>query len=72
MSKMKVPVVRGEDWKQILVVSDITLPEPAIKLDKTTKEIRDLRAHICTGKVIIQGTLHKEILDAAPVGGASR
>jgi len=60
-SLYKTEVVIGEDSKQEIIENDFTLDIPAIKVADITAEIRDLEVDVITDKVIIQGTLHKQI-----------
>lgn len=56
------PVLYGEGETQILIVNDVTLPEPALKIWDVKLIVKDLDSHICRGKVIVQGVLHKQIV----------
>jgi hypothetical protein len=53
--------VIGENTAQTLVETDVSLAVPALKIDEIVGSIRDLEIHIIPDKVIIQGTLHKQI-----------
>lgn len=56
------PVLYGEGETQILIVNDLSLPEPALKIWDVKLLIKDLTAQVCKGKVIVQGILHKQIV----------
>lgn len=58
---VRVDQVVGENTKQQLFENFITLTIPAIKIDDITVVIRDLTTHVIQDKIIIQGTLHKQI-----------
>ncbi len=58
---IKLPFVIGENTKQDLVVSDIELENPAIKVKDIDVTLRDIRTVVITDKVIVQGTVHKQI-----------
>jgi len=53
--------VLGENTKQILSESTLTLDIPAIKVKDIDVSIVDVETQIITNKVIIQGTIHKQI-----------
>ena len=58
---VKLPYVIGENTKQDLIVTDITLGAPAIKVKEIVASFRNLRAVVIKDKVVVQGTLHKQI-----------
>jgi hypothetical protein len=58
---LKVETVIGENTTQILVENVFTLPIPTIKIREIVASIRDLTTEVIENKVIIQGTLHKQI-----------
>ncbi len=58
---LSVDQVVGENTKQELFESFVTLENPAIKIDDITVKIQNLDMHIIEGKVIIQGVIHKQI-----------
>lgn len=58
---VRAEVVIGEATKQLLIESNITLSQPALKIRNITAEIRDLTTELIPDKVIIQGLLHKQI-----------
>jgi hypothetical protein len=62
--------VVGESTAQTLVESDLTLFTPAIKIDEIVGSIRDITVETIHDKVIVQGTLHKQIffIDTANLG----
>lgn len=57
----KLPVVIGENTKQVMETNQITLEEPVLKIKEIVAEIRDLNYEIILNKVIIQGVIHKQI-----------
>ncbi|MCK8824985.1 DUF3794 domain-containing protein [Fuchsiella alkaliacetigena] len=57
----RLETVIGEDAEQEIIVNDFELEIPAIKVTEVRAEIRDLNYEVITDKVIIQGTLHKQI-----------
>ncbi len=58
---VRAEVVIGEATRQILVETNVTLSQPAIKVRNITAEIRELTTELILDKVIIQGILHKQI-----------
>lgn len=58
---VRAEVVIGEATRQILVETNVTLNQCAIKVRNITAEIRELSAELILDKVIIQGVLHKQI-----------
>lgn len=58
---VRAEVVIGEATRQLLVETNVTLAQPAIKVRNITAQIRDLTTDIILDKVIIQGVLHKQI-----------
>lgn len=65
-----VKQVVGENTTQTLVEADVILDVPAIKIDEIVGSVRDLEIEVIKDKVIIQGTLHKQIffVDTANLG----
>ncbi len=57
----KLPVVIGENTKQVMETNQITLEEPVLKVKEIVAEIRDLNYEIILNKVIIQGIIHKQV-----------
>ncbi len=57
----KLPVVIGENTKQVMETNQITLEEPVLKIKEIDAEIRNLNYEVIPNKVIIQGTIHKQI-----------
>lgn len=57
----KLPVVIGENTKQVMETNQITLEEPVLKVKEIVAEIRNLNYEIILNKVIIQGIIHKQI-----------
>lgn len=53
--------VVGENIKQELVVSEINLPVPAIKIDDIVAEIQITDVEVITDKVIVQGIIHQQV-----------
>lgn len=53
--------VVGEGTTQLLSDTVVTLNQPAIKVREIVAEIRDITTHVLADKVVIQGTLHKQI-----------
>lgn len=58
---VRAEVVIGEATRQILVETNVTLSQAAIKIRNITAEIRELTTDLILDKVIIQGVLHKQI-----------
>ena len=58
---VRVDQVVGENTKQELFENFFTLFTPAIKIDDITVVVRNLTTHVIADKVIIQGTIHKQI-----------
>lgn len=58
---IKTPVVIGENVIQRMEVTDLSLELPAIKVRDINATIIDLETDVITDKVIIQGTIHKQI-----------
>lgn len=58
---IKAPVVIGENTTQEMLVTDLCLNFPAIKIRDVEATICDLTATVITDKVIVQGILHKQI-----------
>jgi len=58
---MKLDRVIGEDIVQVMKVNDITLERPAMKIRDIEATLRDIQAVVITDKVIVQGTIHKQI-----------
>lgn len=53
--------VVGEGTVQTLHDTLVTLAEPAVKVEEIRGEIRDVTTEIIPNKVIVQGTIHKQI-----------
>lgn len=62
--------VVGENTEQTLIEADVALSTAALKIDEIVGSIRDLEVEVIKDKVIIQGTLHKQIffVDSANLG----
>ncbi len=58
---IKTPVVIGENVIQKMEVTDLVLDMPAIKVRDINATIRDIQTDVIEDKVIIQGTIHKQI-----------
>lgn len=58
---IKLPFIIGENVKQDLVVSDLCLDNPAIKVKEIELSFSDLNTVVMTDKVIVQGLIHKQI-----------
>ncbi len=58
---IKTPVVIGENVIQKMEVTDLELDMPAIKVRDINATIRDIQTDVIEDKVIIQGTIHKQI-----------
>ncbi|AEE90978.1 hypothetical protein TepRe1_0795 [Tepidanaerobacter acetatoxydans Re1] len=61
MALIKVPVLIGEGSIQKMVESAVTLEEIAIKVKEIRALVENLNTTVIQDKVIIQGTLHKQI-----------
>jgi len=61
MALIKVPVLIGEGSIQKMVESTVTLEESAIKVKEIRALVESLNTTVIQDKVIIQGTLHKQI-----------
>ncbi len=61
MALIKVPVLIGEGSIQKMVESTVTLEERAIKIKEIRALVENLNTTVIQDKVIIQGTLHKQI-----------
>jgi hypothetical protein len=58
---LKLDSVINEGNKQILVENFFTLPLPTLKIREIVAKITDLTTEVIDDKVIIQGTVHKQI-----------
>ncbi len=58
---VKIAAVIGERTTQTLVVSDLDLSMPAVKIKEINASVRDVNIDIITDKVIVQGIIHKQI-----------
>ena len=67
--KVKVEEVLGEAEKQVNVMANINLPAgvEAAKVKSSDAEVRNITTEVLPNKVIVQGTLHKQVfyVDAA-------
>lgn len=57
----KVEELIGENTVQELSETLITLPVAALKVREIIAQVRELTTHVITDKVIVQGTIHKQI-----------
>lgn len=57
----KVQVVTGTGVGQFMEEATVTLPVEAIKVREVVVSLRDVTTEVIAGKVLIQGTLHKQI-----------
>lgn len=66
---IKVEAVVNENSSQTMVESCVTLPEPAVKVSDLIAKVRDITAEVIEDKVLVQGTVHKQIffVDSAGV-----
>ena len=58
---VRAEVVVGKNTRQVLVESNVTLTQPAIKVRNITAVIQNLTTEVISGKVVIQGVVHKQI-----------
>lgn len=58
---VKAEIVIGENVKQELVMNEVELPVPAIKIADIISEIRITDTEVIKDKVIIQGIIHKQL-----------
>lgn len=58
---IKIPFVVGENTKQDLIVNDIALDVPAIKVKEIQASLRNLKTVAIRDKIVLQGILHKQI-----------
>lgn len=63
---IKVGQVAGEDTKQVLVEDEACLDVPAKKVQDIQALITDISWEIIPGKVLIDGTIHKQIFYVGP------
>lgn len=68
--KLRVQTVVGEDTEQVSLVGDITFPRQVRKIKDATVRVRDVTSEIIPGKVMIEGTLHKQIFYVQEPTGA--
>ncbi|MDI3522492.1 MAG: hypothetical protein PWP43_674 [Bacillota bacterium] len=59
---LKVEQVVAEETEREVIESDITLPMQALKIFTIMAKIEDVTAQVKRDKVIIRGTLHKQII----------
>lgn len=65
--RLKAEHVVGEDTVQATVVSDITFPVQARKVADADAELRDVQSRIIDDKIIVEGTIHKQVYWVAAV-----
>lgn len=58
---VKVPQIIGENVRQVMLESTLTLDQPAIKVKEVEAAIENIRSVVLSGKVIIQGIIHKQV-----------
>ena len=58
---VRAEVVVGENTRQVLVESTVTLNQPAVKSRNITATVGDLSTEVIAGKVVIQGVVRKQI-----------
>ncbi|AZR74518.1 hypothetical protein BBF96_14665 [Anoxybacter fermentans] len=58
---IKLPFIIGENTKQDLIISDLPLNFPAIKVKEVNVSFGNLRTVAIKDKVVLQGILHKQI-----------
>lgn len=58
---IKVEAVVNEDSSQTMVESCVELPQPAVKVSDVIALVRDITAEVIEDKVLVQGTVHKQI-----------
>ncbi|RJQ06360.1 MAG: DUF3794 domain-containing protein [Bacillota bacterium] len=63
---IKVGRVAGENTKQVLVEDEVCLDVPAKKIQDILAFIADFETEIINGKVLIDGTVHKQIFFVGP------
>jgi hypothetical protein len=63
---IKVGRVAGENTKEILIEDQVCLDVPAKKIQDIMAVITDLEAEVIHGKVLIDGTVHKQIFFVGP------
>ena len=57
--RLKVLRVIDEKFAQVVVESTVEIP--AVKIDRIEVSVKDVTDHIFTGKIVKQGTFHKQI-----------
>ncbi|TDA68552.1 MAG: DUF3794 domain-containing protein [Clostridia bacterium] len=68
--KLRVQTVVGEDSEQVSLVGDITFPRQVRKIKDATARVMDVASEIIPGKVMIEGSLHKQIFYVEEPTGA--
>ncbi|MBZ4653237.1 MAG: Peptidoglycan-binding lysin domain protein [Peptococcaceae bacterium] len=59
--RIKVERIIGEGCRQVNILADIITPMPARKVARVDARLRDLQGEAIPDKVIVKGTLHKQI-----------
>ena len=67
-----VESIVGENEKQTEVVENIVFPEPIKKVKNVTAKVKNIETNIVPNKIIIEGTLHKQIYYVDIVTGQLR
>jgi len=63
---IKVGRVIGENMKQIMVEDQICLDVPTLKVQDILAYVTDIQTEVIKGKVLIDGTIHKQIFYVGP------
>ncbi|MBZ4687842.1 MAG: hypothetical protein PWQ96_1833 [Clostridia bacterium] len=58
---LKVQNVVGEKAKQVNIINDVEFPVKVKKIYDTTVRLEDVETDIISGKVVIEGTIHKQV-----------
>lgn len=69
---LSVETTVGRECRQVNIVADITTPELARKVAKVDATVRDLTGEPIPNKVIVKGTLHKQVYFVTPVNDQLR
>ncbi len=63
---IKVGRVAGENTKEVIVEDEVCLDVPAKKVQDILAFITETRAEVLAGKVLVDGTIHKQIFYVGP------
>ncbi len=63
---VKVGRVAGENTKEVMIEDDVCLDVPAKKVQDIVAVVSDFDAEVLQGKVIVDGTIHKQIFYVGP------